>query len=227
MSLYAISDPHLSLGTDKPMDIFKGWADYVSRLEANWRAVVSEEDTVVLPGDISWALKLEETQADFAFLHSLPGKKLIGKGNHDLWWSTVTKMKRFLSNNGFTSIDFLFNNAFPVGGMAVCGTRGWFFDDLPDKKVLLREVGRLNVSISAAEALELEPVVFLHYPPIYADSVCEEIFSVLKERGIRRCYYGHIHGAGAYNAVKGPVDGIEFHLISCDHLEFCPKLVSL
>ncbi len=227
MSLYAISDPHLSLGTDKPMDIFKGWADYVSRLEANWRAVVSEEDTVVLPGDISWALKLEETQADFAFLHSLPGKKLIGKGNHDLWWSTVTKMKRFLSNNGFTSIDFLFNNAFPVGGMAVCGTRGWFFDDLPDKKVLLREVGRLNASISAAEALELEPVVFLHYPPIYADSVCEEIFSVLKERGIRRCYYGHIHGAGAYNAVKGPVDGIEFHLISCDHLEFCPKLVSL
>ena len=226
MSLFAIADLHLSLGTDKPMDIFNGWDNYVERLEKNWRAVVQDTDTVVIAGDISWAMKLEETAADFAFLHSLPGRKLLLKGNHDYWWTTRKKMDDFLNAQGFSTLGIIHNSAEAAGEFAVCGTRGWFYDaelSGEDRTVLLREVGRLNMSLDAAEKTGLEPVVFLHYPPLYAQSVCEEMMDVLRERNIKKCYYGHIHGnAAAQKAVTGNYDGIRFSLIACDYIHFLP-----
>ena len=225
MSLFAIADLHLSLGTDKPMDIFRGWDNYIERLESNWCAAVSEQDTVVIAGDISWAMRLEECDADFRFIHELPGRKLILKGNHDYWWTTRKKMQEYLDEKGFSSIGILHNSAEAAGNVAVCGTRGWFYDaelSGEDRTVLLREVGRLKLSLDAAEKTGLEPIVFLHYPPLYAQSVCEELMSVLRERGVKRCYYGHIHGGAAKKAVTGLVEGICFSLISCDYLGFMP-----
>lgn len=223
MSLFAIADVHLSLGADKPMDIFPGWDDYVARLEQNWRSLVTDDDTVVIAGDISWAMKLTETKPDFAFLHSLPGKKLILKGNHDLWWTTLRKMEEFIRIENFDSIGFVHNNAFLADGLAVCGTRGWFFDDVgADRKVIAREAGRLARSIEEGIKIGAEPVVFLHYPPVYAGQRCDEIMEVLHRYHIQRCYYGHIHGAGRVGAAVGPVEGIEMRLIACDALRFCP-----
>ena len=227
MALFAIGDLHLSLGGDKPMDIFSGWQDYVTRLEKNWRAIVRPEDTVVVAGDISWAMKLEECDADFAFLQALPGKKLLLKGNHDYWWTTRKKMEEYLERKGFDSLSILFNSAAAVVPYAVCGTRGWFYDAETDadKKVLSREVGRLRASIAQAEATGLELVAFLHYPPVYGGEVCEEIMQVLCEKGIRRCYYGHIHGAAAKKAVTGMYRGVRLQLIACDYTGFTPVLV--
>lgn len=228
MSLFAIADLHLSLGTDKPMDVFSGWKDYVSRLEKNWRSVVTENDTVVIGGDISWAMKLQETYADFQFIHSLPGRKLLLKGNHDYWWCTKKKMDAFLCENGFDSMSILFNNAYAAGGYAVCGTRGWYYDaeNDADKKVLHREVGRLKTSIEQARSLQLEPVVFLHYPPVYANTPCKEIMDVLLHFGIRKCYYGHVHGGNAAKRAQiGVYAGISFDLVACDYLKFMPRLI--
>ncbi len=226
MALYALGDLHLSLSGDKPMDIFRGWDNYVEKIEKNWRHLVTDADTVVLPGDLSWAMKLEDTTADFSFIHGLPGKKLLLKGNHDLWWCTMRKMESFFVQQGFSTLRLVHNNAVPVGDVCVCGTRGWFFDDLSsDKKVILREAGRLETSIVAAEQTGLEPVVFLHYPPVYGDQVCDEILSVLKRHAIKRVYYGHIHGAAVYRAVNGIYDGIRFRLVSCDCVGFTPVLV--
>src|SRR5574344_1654661 len=167
MSLFAISDLHLSLGTNKPLDFFNGWKDYVSRLEKNWKSLVTDKDTVVIAGDISWAMKLEQTFEDFKFIDDLPGKKIFLKGNHDYWWVTRKKIEDYLELNKFKSISIVFNSAVAVENYAVCGTRGWFYDldDTADKKVLLREAGRLETSINAARQLQKETVVFLHYPP--------------------------------------------------------------
>jgi predicted phosphohydrolase len=228
MSLFAIGDIHLSFGADKPMDIFSGWQDYEKRLDENWRAVVKDEDTVVVAGDISWAMRLEDTLPDFRFLDGLPGKKLIMKGNHDYWWSTKTKAERFFMQNGLSTLGILHNNAFRVGNVSVCGTRGWFFDcDEGDaNKVLLREAIRLKASIDAAKKLGGEPVAFLHYPPVSSDgSCCRELFDVLKAEGIKRCYYGHLHGSACRYAVNGEFEGVSLSLISGDFLKFCPKLV--
>lgn len=155
MALFAMGDTHLSLGTDKPMDKFPGWENYVSRMEANWRKLVKPEDTVVIPGDISWGMTLDEVRPDFAFLNDLPGTKLIGKGNHDYWWSTMNKMNAYLEAEGFDTLHFLHNNTYVVGEYAVCGTRGWFFDDETphSEKVIHRECGRLRMGIDAAKEI--------------------------------------------------------------------------
>ena len=227
--LYVLSDPHLSFGSGKPMDIFKGWDNYTQRLQKNWSAVVSDRDTVVLPGDISWAMDLNGAKEDFAFLDALPGTKIIGKGNHDYWWATMRKMEAFLAENEFRTIRILFNNAYRVDDFAVCGTRGWFFDDVTEdvEKVLKREAGRLKTSIEAALALGGEPVVFLHYPVVYDDKVCGELFSVLKEYDVRRCYFGHIHGDRSGRYLHYEYDGVTFSLASADFLYFCPKKVEI
>ena len=228
MSLYAIADTHLSLGEEKPMDVFAGWDNYAQRLSENWKKLVTEEDTVVIAGDISWAMKLEEAYADFKFIHELPGKKLFLKGNHDYWWATKSKIDAFLTENGLDSISILFNNAYEVGEFAVCGTRGWFLEnDTPeDIKVLNREVGRLRMSLDAAAATGKEPVVFLHYPPCYRGIECSEIMEVLSEYEIKKCYYGHIHGKRGFRlACEGEYKGIDFRLISCDRVGFMPVLV--
>ncbi len=225
MSLYAIADLHLSLGAKKPMDIFDGWQDYMARLEANWRACVRPEDTVVIPGDISWGMTFEEARPDFAFLEALPGTKVLMKGNHDYWWSTMAKMRAFFAEQGFSTLHFVHNSAFAAEGRCVCGTRGWFCDSKGDKKVLLREAGRLDTSLREAEKQGLPPLVFLHYPPIYQDFSCTEITAVLAAHGVVRCYYGHLHGRACRYAVEGEHGGVDYRLISADHLRFKPLLI--
>lgn len=225
MSIYAISDLHLSFGADKPMNIFKGWDNHTERLFANWSRLVRENDTVILPGDFSWGLKLEETKKDFEFLEKLPGKKLLLKGNHDLWWSTAKKLKEFFGENGFNSVDIIYNNCAIAEGFAVAGTRGWFYDDTANQKILAREAGRLEASLTAAEKTGLPVLVFLHYPPVYGGAVCGEIFDIIKKHGIKKVYHGHIHGAGNNHAVK-EYEGVEFKLISCDCIDFTPVFVA-
>lgn len=228
MSVFAIADLHLSMGTDKPMDIFKGWQDYSSRLERNWRALVSDEDTVVVAGDISWAMKLEECYADFKFINDLPGKKILLKGNHDYWWATKRKIDDYLKSNGFDTIQILFNNSFTVEGITICGSRGWYYDadTEADIKVINREVGRLKLSLDSAKESETKPIVFLHYPPVYNELECTEIMDTLISYGIKECYYGHLHGAHTHkNAVTGLYKDINMHLISTDYVDFTPVLV--
>lgn len=224
MSIFTISDLHLSFGSDKPMDIFRGWNNHTERLFANWNRLVKPEDTVVLPGDLSWALKLQDTKADFEFLTKLNGKKILIKGNHDLWWSTVKKLNEFLAQNEIDNVEILFNNTIIAENHAIAGTRGWFYDDKADKKIVAREVGRLRKSLMEAEKTGLPILVFLHYPPVYANQVCEEIFSVLKRHNVEKVYHGHIHGAGYNNAVK-TYDGVDFELISCDCIDFTPRFI--
>lgn len=228
MAIYTISDLHLSLEADKPMDVFSGWKDYVQRLEKNWRELVREEDSVVIPGDISWAMKLEDSIKDFAFLHSLPGKKLILKGNHDFWWSTRKKLETFFEQQGFYSLQIIHNNAVAVEDIAVCGTRGWLYnaETEEDKKIVNREVGRLTASLQEAVKMGKKPVVFLHYPPIFDGQECKAILEVLISYGVEDCYFGHIHGTqAAKRAVIGEYSGVKMHLVSCDYVHFVPVLV--
>lgn len=228
MSLFAIADLHLSLNGEKPMDVFRGWQNYVQRLEENWRRVVKEEDTVVVAGDISWAMKLEDSLQDFQFLHSLPGEKILLKGNHDYWWSTRSKIDQFLSANGFSDMKVLHNCAYLVDGKALCGTRGWLYNSetAEDKKIVAREAGRLSASMAEAKKLEGELTAFLHYPPVYDDMECKEILELLAENEIRQCYFGHIHGQNAaQKALVGEYKGVQMHLISADYVQFCPVRV--
>ncbi len=226
MAIFALSDLHLSFNSDKSMEVFKGWENYTERIKKNWLSVVGEEDTVVLPGDISWEMKLDTAVEDFAFLNSLTGKKIIFKGNHDLWWASMKKMNEFLEENGFSTITILNNDAALVEGVAVCGTRGWLIEESgTDSKLINREAMRLRMSLEAAKKLGGEPIVFLHYPPITLENRCEEIIAVLKEFECNRVYYGHIHGYSGIYAVNGVVDGIDYRLISCDRVDFTPVLV--
>lgn len=230
MALYAIGDPHLSLDGNKPMTVFGGWDDYVERLRANWCRLVTDDDTVVIAGDVSWAMTLEGARADFAFLNELPGKKLLFKGNHDYWWTTRRKMDNFLSDEGLDTLRIVHNDAVAVDDrIAVCGSRGWFYDaeEDADRLVLLREAGRLRTSVRAAKETGLTPVVFLHYPPIYAGQACTEMVDVLQEEGVRYCYYGHVHSHGIRQAFNGTLDGIRYQLISADAVGFCPVRIDI
>lgn len=229
MSIFAIGDTHLSLNSDKPMNIFKGWDDYVERLTANWQAVVAPKDTVVVMGDISWAMSLSEAQKDFAFLNALPGQKIILKGNHDYWWNTRRKMEEYFAQNGFSTLHILHNNAFRVDDFSICGTRGWFYDDTQSEpeKVLLREVQRLKTSIDAGRVLGGEPIVFLHYPPITLQQRCTPILDLLEQEKIKKCFYAHLHGGSAFASYRGVFQGTHFELLSGDYLKFCPKLIEL
>ena len=230
MALFAIGDLHLSLGCDKPMDIFSGWQDYVQRLEAHWRRDVTPGDTVVLAGDTSWAMKLEDCRADFAFLQSLPGRKLLLKGNHDYWWTTRSKMERFAADCGFDSLHFIHNNAYLAGDLAIAGTRGWMFEqgEAHDAKMAAREAGRLEMSLAAAETQwpQAEALAFLHYPPLYAGLRADNMLQVLHRHGVRRCFYGHLHGLSIKKAAQGLVDGIDYTFISADALEFRPLAIN-
>lgn len=228
MSLFVIGDPHLSFSVDKPMDVFRGWADYTERLMKNWNAVVGENDSVVVPGDISWAMNFDDAKDDFAFLHSLNGTKYILKGNHDYWWNTMSKMTSFFDANGFDSIKIIHNNSYTVEGFALAGTRGWFYDDSSSgdvHKVILREASRLRTSLKAASESGGEIIVFLHYPPINEVQRCEEILSVVSEFPVKRCYFGHLHGFVSPGCAKIEDNGVSFSLVSADHLGFTPKLI--
>lgn len=227
MALFAIGDPHLSLGVDKPMDVFGGaWTGYVEKLAAGFQGV-GEEDTVVLCGDISWGMSLEQAEPDFAFLDALPGKhKLLLKGNHDYWWTTAAKMNRFFAEHDFHTLELLHNNCHFYGETALCGTRGWFYEEDQqghNEKVFRRELIRLEASLKAAG--DHPKLCFLHYPPCYQGYTCQEIIDLLEQYGVMQCYYGHLHGGSHRLAVEGWKGKVEYHLISADYLRFIPRLI--
>lgn len=221
--IYAIGDLHLALSTDKPMDIFGGWDGYMERLEQNWRQTITAADTVVIAGDVSWAMKLPDTEADFRFLESLPGHKLLMKGNHDYWWSTRSKMERYFTESGLNSLEILHNSAVTVEKYALCGSRGWMFENgAPhDRKIVEREAGRIALSLAAAPP-DSERLLFLHYPPAFGGQSIPEFFDVMEQYGVKRCYYGHLHGSATRDATQGYCNGVELRLISADHLKFTP-----
>jgi predicted phosphohydrolase len=239
MSIFAIADLHLSTldTTNKSMEIFgRRWTGYTEKLKTNWLRLVSETDTVIIPGDISWALTLDEAKSDLLFLNSLPGKKILGKGNHDFWWSTMKKHNEFFEGNGIDSISFLFNNAYEAEEFIIAGTRGWYHDEdaknspsnVDFDKLVAREEQRLEVSIREAEKLrgdsEKEIVVFMHFPPYWSGKASEGLINILKSHSIKRVYFGHIHG----NYTLPPsftYDGIEMNIVSADYLKFIPKIV--
>ena len=228
MSLYVIGDLHLSFGVpEKPMDIFYGWDNYQQLIEKNWLEIVKPDDTIVLAGDISWGMNLVQADADFRFIHNMPGRKIILKGNHDYWWTTKRKMDEYLESRGYTSIDILHNNFFEYNRYGICGTRGWVNmpNEPSDVKILAREAQRLEVSITLAETAGLNPIVFMHYPPIFGGNFNYDILDVMYRHNIKQCYYGHIHGKGHSLGVQGLYDDIYFELISGDFLQFVPKKV--
>lgn len=229
MSLFVLADLHLCLGDpSKTMSIFSGWQDYQERIKKHWLELIKNEDTVVLPGDISWGMSLAEAAPDFHFINELPGEKIIIKGNHDYWWSTMKKMEDFFAAEGCSTIKILHNNHYRYGEYGICGTRGWVNmpGETQDEKVLKREVQRLETSIKSALAEGLKPIVFLHYPPIFATNFNYDILEILYRYNISDCYYGHIHGRSAHDlCIKNTYDGINFHLIAGDYLQFIPEKI--
>ncbi|MBR0162816.1 MAG: metallophosphoesterase [Oscillospiraceae bacterium] len=224
MALFTIGDLHLSFSEDKPMDVFgEIWKNHPQKLLEGFRAV-REDDLTVLCGDLSWALSLEGAKEDFAFIDRLPGRKLLLKGNHDFWWSTATKAYRFFEENNFHTMEILHNNAFVYENYALCGTRGWFYEEDQgtehDRKLMQREISRLEASLKAGG--DREKIVFLHYPPVFQNYRCEEILQLLQTYKVRRCFYGHIHGRGCALAYNGWIGCTEFRLVSADHLRFHP-----
>lgn len=225
MSLYAIGDLHLSFTTNKPMDIFgPRWKNHVEKIREGF-SVLTNDDVCVICGDLSWGMNLEETLEDFRFLDELPGRKIVLKGNHDLWWTSMTKMTAFLEKNDFKTISFLHNNAYPFGGnAAICGTRGWFYEESKsaahDKKMIDREILRLETSLKAAG--EREKYVFLHYPPKYGTYTCPEILAVLKQYEAKVCCSGHLHAESLRYAFNGWLDHTEHICVSGDAIAFKP-----
>ena len=227
MALYTIGDLHLSLSSDKPMEIFgDGWENYVERIREGFSGL-TEEDVTVLCGDLSWGMSLEESLEDLRFIDALPGKKLLLKGNHDYWWNTAAKMSRFFAEHELTTLDILHNNCRIYGDYALCGTRGWFYelDDrgTHDEKIFLRELGRLETSLQAAG--DRRKLCFLHYPPLYQGYACSEILEMLKKYEVEACFFGHLHGATHKRAIEGVHHGTAFSLISADYLRFIPKKI--
>ena len=237
MSIYTIADLHLSIAhPEKSMSFFgQKWNLYEERLEKNWRAIVDADDSVILPGDISWAITLLDSASDFAFLDSLPGKKYIGKGNHDFWWSTASKVHAFWKEHGFSTLHMLYNNAYLIEDRIICGTRGWFLDEKAQKtvsptdfeKLCNREYLRLKLSLDEGVKLQklygehIPICVFLHFPPVWGEDRCENLLSLLEEYHVSRCYFGHIHGH--YRApLVSEYCGIPLTLVASDHLGFLP-----
>ena len=226
MALYALGDTHLSLGVNKPMDVFGGaWEGYLDKLTEGF-SVLTDQDTLVIAGDVSWGMSLEEAEPDFAWLDRWPGTKILMKGNHDYWWNTAAKMNRFFEEKGFTTLKILHNNCYEYGDAALCGTRGWFYEEDKEgqsQKVFLRELQRLETSLKAAG--EREKLCFLHYPPFYTGYTCQPILDLLEEYHVTACYYGHLHGGSHRLAKQGRWGTVEYHMISADYLGFRPKKI--
>lgn len=231
MSIFVIGDLHLSFKEPKPMDIFgDNWENHEEKIKQDWLSKLKEEDTVILAGDFSWAMKLEDTLLDFEYINELPGKKILLKGNHDYWWTTVTNMRNFLKENNIQNVDFLYNNSFEIENKIICGTRGWSLsieDTLQDQKIIDREANRLKLSIEDGilkYGKDKEIIAILHYPPITQSNILKNettpFIQVLKEYGIKKCYYGHLHGLSIKDAVNGIMDEIELKLISADGVDF-------
>lgn len=227
MVIYTISDLHLPLGIDKPMDIFgKKWENYVERLRENWQATVTKEDVVILGGDFSWATYLDESVKDFEFLQALNGRKILLKGNHDFWWTTMTKLSEFTKSHSFDTISFLQNNSYKIGKTGICGTRGWSIDSLSsaeDKKIYERELIRLRLSLEDAVKKSCERlIVFTHYPPVTKTARETSFHKILEEYGVEMCVYGHLHGDSHMNAFTGSIGNVTYILAAGDYTGFMP-----
>ena len=225
LALYVIGDLHLSLGSNKAMDVFGGgWDKYIDKIQEGFSALNSD-DICVICGDISWGMSLEESLADFIFLDKLPGKKIILKGNHDYWWTTASKMKSFFAANEITTIDILHNNAFFYDDTAICGTRGWMPQSVNEMeqnaKIIAREASRLRTSLLAAGDTK-QKLCFIHYPPRYQSIICSDFIDIMNEFGVKRCWYGHIHSQGHRFAIQGEVEGINYQMVSADYVNFTP-----
>lgn len=227
MAVLAIADLHLSFNTDKPMNIFgNNWENHAEKIKEDWLKKVSKDDAVLIPGDFSWETYLEDTYKDFEFLNSLPGRKILLKGNHDYWWTTLTNIKNYLKEKKFNTIDILFNNSYELENCIVAGTRGWDYTKTNERKIIEREIGRLELSLKDAKKKneDKEIVVCMHYPPIsknYLENEFErKIIYLLKEYNVKKCIYGHLHGTAHSQAITGIKEGIEFSLVSADYLEF-------
>jgi len=210
------------------MDVFGGdWSNYTEKIKKGF-SILGPGDVCVLCGDTSWGMSVEESLQDFKFIDGLPGRKIILKGNHDYWWTTASKMRAFFEKNSIKSIDILNNNCFYYEGAAICGTRGWLMDgetgDLFNDKIMARETGRLRASLDAAGDT-VEKLCFFHYPPRFRDMVCEDIIAVMDRYRVRKCWYGHLHGAGHRLAIRGNIGGIEYEMVSADFLGFIPKKI--
>jgi len=239
MAVYILGDLHLSISTNKPMDIFgPRWQDHDKKIEENWKRIVTDKDTVIIPGDISWAMTLDEAKADFDFIENLPGRKIFFKGNHDYYWQTHAKMVKFIAENNYSTLCFMHNDATEAEKFIICGTRGWYTDEkdnitdnTTNSKIVSREVGRLVMSIDEAKRIhdrvmeetgeDKELVGFLHFPAYFKDYVCEEIIDVFVRNGIKRVYYGHIHG-NYTSSPKLSYRGVDFYLVAADYLQFVP-----
>ena len=198
MSIYAISDLHLSFNTNKPMNVF-GWINHENKIKEDWLKKVGQDDLVLLPGDFSWEMQLENTYKDFDFINKLPGKKLLLKGNHDYWWATLLKMRNYLKDNNFENIDFIYNNSYEFENKIITGTRGWIIDeeDSENKKIRDREKLRLELAINDGiknYGNDKEIIVCMHYPPLNKEHMQTDFTEILKKYNIRKCIYGHLHG---------------------------------
>lgn len=231
MRIFAIADLHLSMGDniDKPMDIFgEGWENHATRLKRNWEAEIDPEDVVVIPGDLSWGLKLEEALPDLEWIHNLPGTKVIFKGNHDLWWSGINKL-----NSLYEDMHFIQNQAFFINDeIAVCGTRGWNIPEDEDsiehdRKIYKRELKRLENSLMEACSKEAKEILaVMHYPPAYINKRTTDFTKMLHKYNVKNCIYGHLHGASNFGkALMGKHDDINYKLVSLDYLCANPELI--
>ena len=224
MAIWAIADLHLSFNEDKPMDVFgDNWKNHEEKIKQDWLAKVSDNDLVLLPGDFSWSMYLEDTLKDFEYLKNLPGKKILLKGNHDYWWTTVTKMREFLEENNFQNIDFLHNNSYFYENYIIAGTKGWGLSgEEADERLIQREMIRLELSITDGikkYGEDKEIIVCMHYPPTTKNGEMNFI-NIMKKYNIKKCLYGHLHSQSIKDAVEGKVEGIELKLVSSDGVDF-------
>ena len=231
MSIFAISDLHLSLSADKPMNIFGSkWDNYEEKMKENWNNVVSDDDLVLIPGDISWAMYLQDTAKDFEYIDNLNGKKLLLRGNHDYWWTTLNKMEKYVEENEFKTINFLKNNAFIWEDVAICGTRGWTIANSgssdENKKIYERERQRIILSLEDARSYNPKSIIAaFHYPPFENLEISAGFLDILENYNVDECIFGHLHAASHINAPQGVQNGIKMRLVSCDYLNFTPILI--
>ncbi|CAG7839708.1 hypothetical protein CLOHAE12215_01122 [Clostridium haemolyticum] len=223
MALYAISDLHLSLNSDKPMDVFgEHWYNHHERIKENWINKITNKDTVLIAGDISWSMKIEDGMEDLEWIHKLPGKKIISKGNHDYWWGSISKL-----NSLYEDISFIQNNYFVYEDYAICGTRGWIPPSdkytQHDEKIYNREKIRLRISLDSAKKAGYEKIiVMIHYPPVNDKFEETELIKIFKEYNVEKVIYGHLHGASLKNIFEGKHHGIEYIMTACDYINFNP-----
>lgn len=226
MSIYAISDLHLSYETEKPMNKFGDiWNEYEEKMRFNWNKVVGDSDLVLIPGDVSWATYLSGLSVDMKYVDDLNGIKVISKGNHDYWWETLNKLNNFKNDNGFNSVNFIHNSCFEYEDYVVCATKGFDFND--SEKIVNRETERLKLTLEAGEKTGKKIILMLHYSPFNKErQLYKEIKEVIEEFKPLYCIYGHLHSYAHRFAVCEEIDNVKYQLVSSDYLRFCPiKLI--